>query len=290
MFTMKTLSALPILAGLLVGLTLQLPTAKAQPPGVGEGEFADITLEVPEAETKAGGGGPCSYVDVEETCYDWNEDDYIKMSTKNCSPYGTDWIGLYKDTGRREYGYNRGKAYWDKRKNYDWEYVCGTKTCTQPRKYKTNYFTSWWKNLSSGEYKVYLFYKNSYFVKAESDTFTVEKKDYCDDGTHHPTYYPTEHPTYHPTEEETCEDVKGKFRLQRKGKYMRGCNWASKKKSRCNWRLYKSYKRVRYNCPRTCGECPETDSPTESPTDAPSESPTTSSPTVSNYPSAGPTF
>ena len=177
-----------------------------------------------------------SSLELFNDCYDQDDPNFIKTYTSNCSPQKKDWVGLYKDTGEEEEGKNEGAEYW-KDKNYDWQYVCSgnKKKCSSGRRFKFNYFRNWQEKLDSGEYKIYLFSNDGYYVKAESEAITVNKEGSCEAITSPPI--PTPPPTPTP-----CEDRDVRFQLKYKSRWKK-CKWVGKKKTarRCNMRIKKPY-------------------------------------------------
>lgn len=276
----KAYSLLKILGVFLVGWALQPPLVAADP-------FNDPQPD-PIVEDDIGTTSHCrSHLKIYDDCKDRKDRDYIKVWTKNCRPYRRDWIGLHKDTGRREVGRSRGEYYW--KYTDDWMYVCGSKNidyCDAWYK-KYNWFDEYRDKLSTGNYKFYLFSNDGYYVKAESETFRVEKSGTCSD-TEEPTYSPTESPTPAPTR---CRNRGGYFQLQWRSRW-RNCSWARRYNTsyRCTWRIKHPFRgTVADVCPVVCGICKKpTRNPTRSPTVSPTRSPTLS-PTESRDPTLSPT-
>lgn len=223
----KAYSLLKILGVFLVGWALQPPLVAADP-------FNDPQPD-PIVDDDLGTTSHCrSHLKIYDDCKDRKDRDYIKVWTKNCRPYRRDWIGLHKDTGRREVGRSRGEYYW--KDTDDWMHVCGSKNidyCDAWYK-KYNWFDEYRDKLSTGNYKFYLFSNDGYYVKAESETFRVEKSGKCSD-TEEPTYSPTESPTPAPTR---CRNRGGYFQLQWRSRW-RNCSWARRYNTsyRCTWRI-----------------------------------------------------
>lgn len=184
-----------------------------------------------------------SYITVHDDCFDQDNHHSIGIYTKNCYPKKYDWVALVHDTGINEEYDNKGKDYWVNAGVYSWKFVCGSRKCAGAWKYKSNHFKIDWDKLESGEYKVYLFSNDGYFVKAESETITVKKEGSCSSIV--PTTAPTPYPTASPT---ACADSHKSFRVRFKyfSKWKR-CRWAAYRNTatRCRRQLKNSHwKRV----------------------------------------------
>ncbi len=196
-------------------------------------------------------------------CVDQEGDDRLWIHTTNCYPKSLDWVGIFHDTGVEEKGKNKGRDYWINAGVYDWKFVCGSKHCSTAYKYKDNYFEIDWDKLESGDYKVYLFYNDGYYVKEESETITITKEGSCNSAVPSfapttslppslaPSFGPSQAPTtslvpslapsFSPSEAPTtCTDTEGRFRVKfKRATRWRRCRWAAKKNTarRCRFKL-----------------------------------------------------
>jgi len=230
----------------------------------------------------------CQFVlETEESCYDWSGPGYIKIKMKNCDPRSTDWIGLFKAKPNNEVDQDNGYNYWGK--SYDWEFACGSRSCSYSTVYNFNIFENWWQyvgngdyKLDDGQYKIYLFSNDGYLVKAETVGFEVRNEyGFCASQVV-PTRAPTPFPTNPPTNAGQCKDARHWFVIPN-GKRKR-CRWARRRSAKkCRRRLLGltglSNLRVRDVCPKTCRNCPSTSpdptgTPTRLPTSNPTENPT----------------
>lgn len=235
----------------------------------------------------------CRFVlETEQSCYDWSGKGYIKVRLENCDPKAEDWIAIYESSDN-EIGRDKGYSYWGY--SFDWQFTCGTRSCSYPIRYNYNYFEQWWHKVPDGEYQIFLFADDGYRVKAASRPFVVRNEyGYCDgcatsvSSTEHPTYYPTPAPT----DEPACSDSDDEFRTKKYG--WKDCDWVKKKtKKRCKCKLKgRGKKKAKDECPKSCDNCPvvPTQSPTVPPTPNPTASPTRNpTPAPTARPTEGPT-
>ena len=195
------------------------------------------------------------FVDEEGSARFW-------FHTTNCYPRSLDWVGMFHDTGVEEKGENKGRDYWINAGLYNWKFVCGNKHCSGAYYSKDNFFHINWDKLEDGDYKIYLFDNDGYYVKEESETITVRRDgpstsapttslvpslapssspSFAPTTSVAPSISPTSSPTEAPT---TCSDTEGRFLVKfRKTSRWRRCRWAAAWNTarRCRFKLKKPH-------------------------------------------------